>query len=128
MKEVLAFIRINKINATKRALLEAGFPSMTCRNCMGRGKQMLPVELADASMTDGLSDILSSETFSESIRLIPKRAVSMILQNDDVDKVINIIMDVNSFGNKGDGKIFVLPVLESIRIRDGESQDDNETY
>ncbi|WMJ88828.1 P-II family nitrogen regulator [Anaerocolumna sp. MB42-C2] len=127
MKEILAFIRMNKINQTKQALLEAGYPAMTCRNCMGRGKQIFNMELVDAIAPDSLP-LAKSENLLEAIRLFPKRYINMFVQNEDVNKIINIIMDVNSTGNPGDGKIFVLPVMESLRVRDGSLQSDNDSY
>ena len=127
MKEILAFIRMNKINQTKQALLEAGYPAMTCRNCMGRGKQIFNMELVDVIAPDSLP-LAKSENLLEAIRLFPKRYINMFVQNEDVTKIINIIMDVNSTGNPGDGKIFVLPVMESLRVRDGSLQNDNDSY
>lgn len=127
MKEILAFIRMNKINPTKQALLEAGYPAMTCRNCMGRGKQTFNMELVEAISSEDLP-LAKGETLLEAIRLFPKRYINMFVQNEDVSKIINIIMDVNSTGNPGDGKIFVLPVIESLRVRDGSLQNDNDSY
>jgi nitrogen regulatory protein PII 2 len=40
MKEIIAIIRPNKVNATKKLLVENGFPAFTCRACLGRGKKM----------------------------------------------------------------------------------------
>jgi nitrogen regulatory protein PII 2 len=125
MKEILAFIRMNKINQTKQALLEAGYPAMTCRNCMGRGKQMYHLELADFISIGKLTQSTMGEALVETIRLFPKRSIQMFVQNEDVEKIINIIMDANSTGHPGDGKIFVLPMFESLRVRDGRLQDDN---
>ncbi len=45
----------------------------------------------------------------------------MVLEAEDVKKVINTIMDVNESGNPGDGKIFVLPIEDAYRVRTGES-------
>lgn len=128
MKEILAFIRMNKVNPTKQALLEAGYPAITCRNCMGRGKQMFNMELVDALSSDNLPVDATGENLSEASRLIPKRYINMFVQNEDVEKVVTVIMDVNSTGHAGDGKIFILPVIESLRIRDGMLQDDNDSY
>lgn len=128
MKEILALIRINKINPTKQALLEAGYPAMTCRNCMGRGKQMYNMELVDSISSDQLQNTATGEILMEATRLFPKRSITMFVQNEDVDKIVEIIMEVNSAGHPGDGKIFVFPVIESLRIRDGILQSDNDSY
>lgn len=128
MKEIIAFIRMNKINQTKHALLEAGYPAMTCRNCMGRGKQMYDLELVEKLSIDKLPEEAVGEALIEATRLFPKRSINMFVQSDAVETVINIIMDVNSTGHPGDGKVFVLPVVESLRVRDGSLQNDNDSY
>lgn len=128
MKEIIAFIRMNKINQTKHALLEAGYPAMTCRNCMGRGKQMYDLELVEKLSIDKLPEGAVGEALIEATRLFPKRSINMFVQSDAVETVINIIMDVNSTGHPGDGKVFVLPVVESLRVRDGSLQNDNDSY
>ena len=57
-------------------------------------------------------------------RLIPKRMVSIVLPDKLVGRAVSSIIGTNRTGTAGDGKIFVLPVLESIRIRTGETGDD----
>ncbi|MFW5719368.1 MAG: P-II family nitrogen regulator [Halanaerobium sp.] len=52
---------------------------------------------------------------------LPKEVLMMVLEAEDVKKVINTIMDVNESGNPGDGKIFVLPIEDAYRVRTGES-------
>jgi nitrogen regulatory protein PII 2 len=128
MKEVMAFIRQNKINRTKEALAEAGFPSFTCRKCLGRGKKSVDLTLVRSLIEDGeLPLSVSSESLTESSRLIPKRFFTLIVDDTEVQKVIKTIIDVNSTGNPGDGKIFVIPILESYRVRDGV-QDTDTSY
>ena len=70
-----------------------------------------------------LSPMLA-EVISEGHRLLPKRLISLIVQDDQVKKAVDIIINTNSKGNQGDGKIFVLPVAETIRVRTGESGDE----
>ncbi len=128
MKEVMAFIRQNKINRTKEALAEAGFPSFTCRKCLGRGKKSVDLSLVRSLIEDGeLPLSVSSESLTESSRLIPKRFFTLIVDDTEVQKVVKTIIDVNSTGNPGDGKIFVIPILESYRVRDGV-QDTDTSY
>jgi len=125
MKEVMAFIRQNKINRTKEALAEAGFPSFTCRKCLGRGKKSVDLTLVRSLIEDGeLPLSVSSESLTESSRLIPKRFFTLIVDDTEVQKIIKTIIDVNSTGNPGDGKIFVIPILESYRVRDGVQDTD----
>lgn len=129
MKEVMAIVRLNKVNNTKEALADAGFPAFTCRKVMGRGKKAFDPVIVDTILKEAelpLSPI--GEYVTESARLIPKRVFTIMVNDGDVTKVVDTIMDVNSTGNPGDGKIFVLPIIESIRIRDGQLQEDSESY
>lgn len=119
MKEVMAIIRLNKVNQTKKALAEAGFPSFTCRKVLGRGKKSLDYELMDGCIS--LSEFKPSplaENLSERGRLIPKRLFTLIVNEEEVKKVVDIIINVNSTSTPGDGKIFVLPIEEVYRVRD----------
>lgn len=56
-------------------------------------------------------------------RLIPKRMISVVVPNTLVRKTIDVIMETNRTGKSGDGKIIVMPVTDSIRIRTGETGD-----
>jgi len=122
MKEIIAVIRMNMINKTKEALLNEGFSSLNCTKVLGRGKKKVDFSIIEGMIRD--SDITSpnlAESISESHRLIPKRMLSMAVQDRDVKKIVDIIIETNSTGKPGDGKIFVLPVDDAIRIRTGES-------
>ncbi|MDR3149732.1 MAG: P-II family nitrogen regulator [Oscillospiraceae bacterium] len=122
MKEVMAFLRPNKINATKTALANNGFPAFTCRPCLGRGKQMgLSYELLGTLSEGDLPTNQIGESLSERTRLVAKRFFTLIVKDDEVKKVVDIIIDANQTGNPGDGKVFVLPIYEAITIRTGET-------
>ena len=111
MKEVLAIIQMNKMEATKNALDVIGIPSITAYKVTGRGRQL------------GLSIPLPSElpgSDKRSMRYIPKRMISVIVEDEFVPAVVAVITKVNRTGNFGDGRIFVCPVEESVRIRTGE--------
>jgi nitrogen regulatory protein PII 2 len=121
MKEVMAIIRMNRINQTKKALAEAGIPSVHARECLGRGKGLVDLDIlkgAEAGYEEAISLLGNSQ------RLIPKRMVSIVLPDKLVQRAVSSIMEINRTGKAGDGKIFVLPVLESIRIRTGETGDE----
>lgn len=125
MKEVMAFIRVNKVNATKEALANSGFPAFTCRKCLGRGKKGIDPTLLNAVMESGelpLSPV--GEHFTEASRLIAKRFFTLIVDDSDVKKVVDIIIEANQTGNPGDGKIFVLPINEAYTVRSGEHAED----
>lgn len=124
MKEVMAIIRMNMINKTKDALVEAGFNSLTCRKVFGRGKKALNYEIVQELLSSANTDLASPkvvEAISEGHRLIQKRLITMVVNDSEVSKVVETIIKINSTGNAGDGKIFVLPVDEVIRVRTGEA-------
>ncbi|NLD98967.1 MAG: P-II family nitrogen regulator [Fibrobacter sp.] len=120
MKEVVAIIRMNKINETKRALGNAGISSMNARECLGRGKGLVDFKVLQGA-EKGYEEAISQ--LGQSQRLVPKRMIQVVVPDKLVSKVIKTIIDVNKTGKSGDGKIFVLPVYEAYRVRTGESGD-----
>lgn len=119
MKEVMAVIRLNKVNQTKKSLAEAGFPSFTCRRVLGRGKKSVDFELLQGCISlEEFQPSPLAENLSEKGRLIPKRLFTLIVNEKDVKTVVDIIISVNSTSTPGDGKIFILPVEETYRVRD----------
>ena len=123
MKEVMAVIRMNMIGKTKEALLLEGFPAMNCRKVMGRGKKKVDFTIIERMLQEGLeiSSPKTAEAISEGHRLVPKRLISLIVGDEEAKKAVDVIMNTNSIGNPGDGKIFVMPVTDCIRIRTGET-------
>ena len=121
MKEVMCIIRLNKVSKTKEALAEAGFPSITCRKVLGRGQKSIDKALLEAYMEAGnLPPTSFGENLSERGRLIPKRLITLVVKDEAVKAVVDAVLEVNSTGTPGDGKIFVLPVEEVYRVRDGQ--------
>lgn len=123
MKEITAVIRMNKVNCTKEALLKAGYPSITCKKVMGRGKKKVAYELFQGVLDgseEGLSPVVA-EQLSEEHRLLPKRLVMLVVDDSDAAKVVETIIEANQCGNPGDGKIFVSSIDDAIRVRTGES-------
>lgn len=121
MKEVMAVIRMNKINATKKALVEAGISSMHARDCLGRGKGLVDIQLlkgAEQGYEEAISQLGNTQ------RLIPKRMISIVVPDDLTDQTVSVIIDINQTGKPGDGKIFVMPVSDAIRVRTGETGND----
>jgi nitrogen regulatory protein PII 2 len=120
MKEVMCFIRANKVNDTKKALADSGFPAFTCRKCLGRGKKSIDPELLNTVLAVGelpLSPI--GENLTEATRLIAKRFFTLIVEEKDVAKAVETVIEANQTGNPGDGRIFVLPILETYTVRSG---------
>lgn len=121
MKEIVAIIRLNMIGKTKKALLEADFPSMTGYKVMGRGKAKVNFDIIGQEALEGNVDNAVAEQLSEGHRLIPKRLIELVVHDEDVKRAVDAILQVNSTGHPGDGKIFVLPVGEAYQVRTGES-------
>ncbi|ABP68041.1 nitrogen regulatory protein P-II [Caldicellulosiruptor saccharolyticus DSM 8903] len=117
MKEIIAIIRMNKVGVTKDVLAAAGYPAATFQKVLGRGRQRGLVGEVKAIEVDKATEMVLS---SSAMEFVPKRMITIIVDDKDVERVINIIMAVNRTGQVGDGKIFVLPVEDSIRIRTRE--------
>lgn len=120
MKEIIAIIRMKKMNETKRALAAAGISSMTARKVMGRGKgkvDYLLLEGAKAGYEEAINQL------GPGPKLIPKRLINIVVKDDLVDKAVKTIIKVNKTGSPGDGKIFIETLEDSIRVRTGESGD-----
>ncbi|MCL4503798.1 MAG: P-II family nitrogen regulator [Deltaproteobacteria bacterium] len=120
MKEIMAIVRINMMNRTKKALAEAGISSITARDALGRGKGLVDLTLlegAEKGYEEAVAQLGSSQ------RLIPKRVFFVAVPDRLVPKAVQTIIEVNKTGKSGDGKIFVLPLADAIRVRTGESGD-----
>jgi nitrogen regulatory protein PII 2 len=118
MKEIIAIIRMNKLAQTKRALVEAGFNGLTATKALGRGKLLKDLSILDKVENDTRDMVL--ESLLKGGRLIPKRLITLVVADADTQKVVDTIIAVNKDGNIGDGKIFVLPLIDVVRVRTGE--------
>ncbi|MFP4016340.1 MAG: P-II family nitrogen regulator [Halanaerobiales bacterium] len=122
MKEVIAIIRMEMINKTKKALSLEGFDSMNCRKVSGRGKKKVDYELVNQLLAgEEIKSPTIAQSLSEGHRLVPKRLLSIVVKDDDLEKLVKTIININKKGNPGDGKIFVIDIEETIRVRTGES-------
>jgi len=118
MKEVMAIIRMNMINKTKRALAEAGITSFSATGrVMGRGKGNVDYRILHGA-EEGYVEAIAQ--LGQGPRLVPKRLLSVVVSDSFVDRTVKAIIATNQTGQAGDGKIFVLPVLEAIRVRTAE--------
>ena len=118
MKQIMAIIRINKINATKKALNDAGITSFTATGrVLGRGKGLVDYRLLDGAKA-GHAEAISQ--LGQGPRLVPKRLLTVVVSDDWAERTVKAIIESNQTGNPGDGKIFVIPVSEAIRVRTGE--------
>lgn len=120
MKEIMAIIRMNKMNQTKRALADVGVASFTARKVAGRGKgkvDYLLMKGAEAGCEEAIAQL------GPGPKLIPKRLLDVVVPDDLVSSVVRTIIEVNQSGHPGDGKVFVMPVLDAFRVRTGETGD-----
>jgi nitrogen regulatory protein PII 2 len=118
MKEIMAIVRINMMNKTKKALGDAGISSITARDALGRGKGLVDLTLLEGA-EKGYEEAVAQ--LGQSSRLIPKRVFFVVVPDRLVPKTIKTILAVNRTGKSGDGKIFVMPVADAVRIRTGEA-------
>lgn len=105
MKMVVAIIRQEKLDAVSKALKENEFPALTTFEVRGRGEQ------------GGIK--LQHRGIAMDVDLIPKQRIELVVQDQCVDQVIQIIQEKAWTGKPGDGRIFILDVVQSIRVRTG---------
>lgn len=110
MKLILAMIRIDKMTATKAALSDAGLPSFTAMPVLGRGKGRGQAPAG-------------AELILEMPRLKSKRMITLVVTDDKKDLAVETIINANKTGKSGDGKIFIIPTADSVRVRTGEKGD-----
>ena len=103
MKMIRAFIRPEKEQEVVQALEGAGFPSLTKMPVFGRGKQK------------GLQ--VGPIHYDE----LPKMLVMMVVNDSEVDRVVNLMIEKSKTGFVGDGKIFISPVEVAYTVRTGEA-------
>jgi nitrogen regulatory protein P-II 1 len=106
MKKIEAIIRSEKLEDLREALDAKGLSAMTVTEVKGRGAQK------------GIT--LEWRVGEYRVEFIPKIKVELVVDDQNVDKVIEIILSVCSTGKIGDGKIFVSPIEDVIRIRTKE--------
>lgn len=106
MKEVLIILRPKMYFPTKEALSNAGFHSMTIREIIGRGKCPVQYEFDEGKEAKP--------------RLVAKRMIDMYVRDEDVQFLIDTVVEVNKTNHAGDGKIFILPAKEAVRVRTEE--------
>lgn len=118
MKEVIAVVRMNMMNQTKKALTAAGVDAFFVHEAQGRGKGFVnPAVLKGAEK--GYEEAAS--ILGEKGKLYPKRMLTVVVPDPDVETVIQTIIEANQTGKPGDGKIFVVPLNDAVRVRTGET-------
>lgn len=110
MKKIEAIIKPFKLDDVKDALNHLGVKGMTITEVKGYGRQK------------GHKEIYRGAEYV--IDFIPKVKLELIVSNDQVQEIVEVIRKAALTGKIGDGKIFVLPVEEVIRVRTGETGED----
>jgi nitrogen regulatory protein P-II 1 len=108
MKMVKAIIKPERFEFVKKALEEKGFISMTISEVKGRGEQKgIQLEYRGGLMT---------------VDMLPKLQLEIVVKDKDLDSLLVTLIESARTGKIGDGKIFIMPVEKSIRIRTGETE------
>ncbi|QGY40332.1 P-II family nitrogen regulator [Pseudodesulfovibrio cashew] len=118
MKEVIAVVRMNMMNQTKAALTKAGVDAFFVHEAQGRGKGFVNAAVVEGAES-GYEEAAS--VLGEKGKLYPKRMVTVVVPSDMVEDVVEAITEVNQTGKPGDGKIFVLPIGDAVRVRTSET-------
>ncbi len=119
MKMIMAIIRIDKMNETKRALSEAGITSMTATGkVFGRGKGLWDAKVMEGAKNDQPEALA---LLGKEPRLRPQRVLNIAVSDENVQLTIDTIIEVNQTPSAGDGKIFVMPLGDAVRVRTGET-------
>jgi len=110
MKKIEAIIKPFKVDDVKEALMEIGVQGMTITEVKGFGRQK------------GHTEIYRGAEYL--IDFLPKNKIELIVQDNQAQEVVETIARTAKTGKIGDGKIFILPVEEAVRIRTGETGPD----
>jgi nitrogen regulatory protein PII 2 len=139
MKEIIAIIRTERVEPTKGALESIGVKGITFVNVIGRGRQGGIIQAPDPEGTlrrevgvyvmqqrgiiSDADDPRYHVPVQKEIELgfLPKKMLMIVVNDDEVPIIVDTLTHVNRSEQKGDGKIFVCPVIDAIRIRTGET-------
>ncbi len=117
MKEIIAVVRMNMMNKTKAALTAAGVDAFFGHEAQGRGLGFINRDLIKGA-EQGYEE--AAILLGEKGKLYPKRMITIVVKDDEVEGIVEAIIKTNQTGKPGDGKIFVLPVADAVRVRTGE--------
>lgn len=109
MKKIEAYIRAEKLGEVKEALTRIGIQGMTIMEVRGFGRQRGHIEMYQGA--------------EYTLDFVPKMKIEIFVPAKDAPRVVEVLMHSASTGRTGDGKIFVLPVEEAVRIRTQERGD-----
>ena len=110
MKKIEAIIKPFKLDDVKDALHDAGVSGLTVTEVKGFGRQKGHTELYRGA--------------EYVVDFIPKVKVEVVVEDDQADRVVEAIEAAAKTGRIGDGKIFVMPIEQAVRIRTGDRGED----
>ena len=110
MKKIEAIIRPEKLNDVKAALEAGGSVGMNVVHVTGRGAQKGIVHGGRGG-----------EAYT--VDMLPKLKIEVVVKDADTERIVDIILKSARTGNIGDGKIFIVPVEDAVRVRTGERGD-----
>ena len=106
MQMIETVIKPHRLDAVKGALAKLNILGVTAIECKGFGRQMGHTERYRGAKMD--------------VGFVPKVLLKICVNDSDLDQAVNVIMEAARTGEVGDGKIFVFPISEVVRIRTGE--------
>jgi nitrogen regulatory protein PII len=109
MQMIEAVIKPQKVDAVKSALAKLGILGVTAIECKGFGRQMGHTERYRGARLD--------------VGFVPKVLLKVCVKEEDTDKAVAAIVESARTGTVGDGKIFIFPIAQVVRIRTGESNE-----
>jgi len=110
MQKIEAIIRPEKLDDVKNALAQAGVVGLNVVHVTGRGVQKGIVHMGRGG-----------ETYE--VDMLPKVKIEVVVKDSDVERLVQVISRAARTGNIGDGKIFLIPVADAIRVRTDERGD-----
>ncbi len=111
MKLIMAIIQPHRLDAVREALSELGVHGMTVSEVRGFGRQR------------GHTEIYRGAEYA--IHYVPKVKLEIVVDDAMVERTMETVCEAARTGHIGDGKIFVLPVEQSVRVRTGETGPDS---
>ena len=117
MKEVIAVVRINMMNQTKQALTDCGVDAFFAHEAQGRGKGFVNNDILEGA-EQGHEE--AAALLGEKGKLYPKRLLTAVVEDSMVECVVDTIINTNQTGMPGDGKVFIVPLADAVRVRTGE--------
>lgn len=109
MQMIEAVIKPHRLDAVKSALAKIGILGVTAMECKGFGRQMGHTERYRGAKMD--------------VGFVPKVMLKICVKSEELDKAVNTIVEAGRTGEVGDGKIFVYPISQVVRIRTGEKDE-----